>query len=500
MKRATAASTLAALITALIVSCGDDDQSPVGDGAAGEGGAAGEDGRAGESGSSNGAAGTAGQSGGNGGTDTGPRTSGAGGVSDGGAGGLPDGGAAGEPSAGGQPGMTPIFAEAYCNRIDACSEEWGVAIDPARCEEFIAYMGAPFSRDPGPPPQPVLGPLPPDRVASCTALLDELDCPELYFGFFVFEAACWGLDEGADCSRAACAPEFACAPADANGPSCRRCTSALDQSCESHGDCSADRSLLCDLQGAGGGEDLGTCVVATEGAQCDGACGPELACVDEQCVPPPGENEPCDNFIDCGRLVNTCQARSCVPLPGRDAECEGGCKGAFLCDGTCGDRPGLGQECSGGCRAPYQCVQGQCRDPFAVAELQVGEVCAGASCAGTQCAFLFGLCADSYCNPAANLCAAYIPDGNACPDGIGCNPATADCTTSESFPALTCIPYERQGAPCNDASPCRPGLLCQGRCEGGVYAGMPCLGPECEGGACNPTCVPDDQAPSLCTQ
>ncbi|HEX9621824.1 MAG TPA: hypothetical protein VF989_16880 [Polyangiaceae bacterium] len=47
---------------------------------------------------------------------------------------------------------------------------------------------------------------------------------------------------------------------------------------------------------------------------------------------------------------------------------------------------------------------------------------------------------------------AHIPDGDPCPDGIGCNPATANCTTSEALPDSTCIPYERRGAPCDDAS------------------------------------------------
>ncbi|HEX9620652.1 MAG TPA: hypothetical protein VF989_10975 [Polyangiaceae bacterium] len=515
MKKVSVAITLASLTTLAVLSCaGDSDKRPIGDGEGG-GGAGGEAGESGATDEDAGGAAGVGQGGvGNGGV----RGSGTGGVpSAGGSAGAPIGGSAGQPGAGGAggaPTMGETFAATYCALVDACSDEWGTLIDAERCEEVVAQtginpLGASLSRV-----RTLLGPLPRSRDASCTALVEELSCQELYLGAFANDVACWGLVEDTDCSERTtnCATGLVCGPVAESGPRCRQCADGVGRNCQLDTECSPDGSALCELEGVGGGNPQGTCIAASEGATCQqNRCGPNFACVAQECVTPPVDDEPCDSNDDCGALEAECQSL-CVPLPGRNDYCEGGCKGALLCSssavivaalvapgGTCGDRPDLGQDCSGTCRAPYVCQGGQCRDPFALDEIGVGDQCADESCSGALCEFLFGVCVSSYCDTAgSNDCEPYIADGDQCPDGIGCNPATASCRAVAEL-GFVCAPHEEEGAPCDIEFPCRrPGLVCRGTCVGGIDDGLTCLGSDCEEGTCSATCVPEAEAAPLC--
>jgi hypothetical protein len=344
----------------------------------------------------------------------------------------------------------------------------------------------------------ILGPLPPPRDASCKAVAEGLTCRELYLGAFANQVECWGLPEGGDCSEretsTRCAPEFVCGNATDNAPTCRQCASAVGGDCQVDAQCSADGSVLCDLSGAGGATP-GNCAAASNGATClQDRCGPDFACVAQQCVDPPTGDDPCDSDSDCSLLEELC-GDTCLTLPVRDQVCDGGCKGALLCSSTCGDRPTLNQPCSGVCQGPYICQNNVCEDPLSIEPLGVGDVCADEGCAGRQCEFEFGTCVNSYCeiNVVPNVCTAYIPDTQACPNQIGCDPATSRCLDA------TCVEYDDSFCDNVEVLCARPGSVCRGTCEGGDDDGLPCANPNaCEGGTCETACVPADDAPPLC--
>jgi hypothetical protein len=143
-------------------------------------------------------------------------------------------------------------------------------------------------------------------------------------------------------------------------------------------------------------------------------CGGGLVCVGEdltgnseltplgQCVPRPGNNEPCDNTCTAGFFCQGFDDMSlgtCQPTGTDDAPCDSSSQCArfsgYTCDGdtgTCQRLPGDGMAClNSRCDDALACINDVCGEPLAN-----GEICTD----GEECESF-------YCDPDSGRCAEF---------------------------------------------------------------------------------------------